>query len=441
MVRASGYSSVPFDVIAGVDLTGRITGAKVVFHAEPYVVNDTIRQPQLDRFLAREAGTSIRGGAAPALHPDFVAGASVTARAMRGAVADAARLVLRTRLALPQVSEPSLNREQYRSQTWSGLLAEGAVVHRRVATPAGETDLYAALFTPAAIGASLVGLNRYNEYMRRFPPGTQVIAVASSGAYDFLGDDYVRAEKRYRFDRIRVRQGGNLFHFVNADFLRLDTRAYEGFLSQQYAAIFALPPTFDPLKEWQLELLAFNSAGSEASFPLVYRLPAAYVLMPEKPAGAGVGRGMARRVDQHRDLCAALIVLTLIFVFQNKLAQSRLAHRLAHRLSAVRADLAWMGCRRPALGHQRDALRDRAAARLRHGAAARTADCDHCGVYGDFARSDRARGILRLALPVRRTAGIAGAGLRARVAAAAVDAVRATKAACATASTSRRRCC
>src|SRR6185295_7759439 len=42
VVRASGYSSVPFDVIAGVDLSGRVTGAKVIFHAEPYVVNDAI---------------------------------------------------------------------------------------------------------------------------------------------------------------------------------------------------------------------------------------------------------------------------------------------------------------------------------------------------------------------------------------------------------------
>ena len=63
VVRASGYSSVPFDVIAGVDLAGRITGAKVIFHVEPYVVNDAIRQPQLDTFLAREAGS--RCAAAP----------------------------------------------------------------------------------------------------------------------------------------------------------------------------------------------------------------------------------------------------------------------------------------------------------------------------------------------------------------------------------------
>ena len=230
VVRASGYSSVPFDVIAGVDLAGRITGAKVVFHAEPYVVNDAIRQPQLDTFLAREAGTSMRGGAVPALHPDFVAGATVTrarcaarSRTRRGwCCARASRV--------PQVNEPTLNREQYRARDMgrsAGRRRGRAAAHHRGRGRGGHrlgsarsaagppdsvyTDLYAALLTPAAIGGSLIGLNRYNEYMRRFPAGTQVIAVASSGPYDFLGDDYVRAAKGYRFDRIRVTQDGRTY--------------------------------------------------------------------------------------------------------------------------------------------------------------------------------------------------------------------------------------
>src|SRR5882672_2351435 len=44
VIAAPGYSVTPFDVIAGVDLKGRITGAKVVFHNEPYILNDTKRQ-------------------------------------------------------------------------------------------------------------------------------------------------------------------------------------------------------------------------------------------------------------------------------------------------------------------------------------------------------------------------------------------------------------
>src|SRR4030081_2798068 len=86
IIAAPGYSTTPFDVIAGVDLDGRITGAKVVFHNEPYIVHDPRRQRLLDTFLAREAGRPVRGTPASALPPDFVAGATISARAMRAAV-------------------------------------------------------------------------------------------------------------------------------------------------------------------------------------------------------------------------------------------------------------------------------------------------------------------------------------------------------------------
>src|SRR4029453_7901974 len=62
IIAATGYSTIPFDVIAGVDLGGRITGAKVVFHQESMIVHDAVRQRQLDTFLAREAGRPLRGG-------------------------------------------------------------------------------------------------------------------------------------------------------------------------------------------------------------------------------------------------------------------------------------------------------------------------------------------------------------------------------------------
>src|SRR5499427_4416046 len=52
IIAAPGYSTTPFDVIAGVDLTGHITGAKVVFHDEPHIAGDKIRQKELDTFLA-----------------------------------------------------------------------------------------------------------------------------------------------------------------------------------------------------------------------------------------------------------------------------------------------------------------------------------------------------------------------------------------------------
>ena len=358
VVRASGYSSVPFDVIAGVDIQGRITGAKAVFHAEPFVLNDPIRQPQLDTFLKREAGTSIRGGVVPALTPDFVAGATVTARAMRGAVADAARLVLRARISVPQVSEPTLNREQYpprvvgrsagrrrgRTAAHHGV---GEVAAALGTTPDGApdaitTDLYAALLTPAALGGSLIGLNRYNEYMRRFPPGAQVIALASSGPYDFLGDDYVRASKGYRFDRIRA----------DAVWPQLPFRQRR------------FPPPRHPRARQWIPLAAIRRAvraaagirsvaglavgiagarGREGS-----RVPAALPAAGELCADAGaqaraaLGRGAARLARLlHRDPCRRADRADLdLRLPGSACALARGAPRRARRISAVRSRLA-----------------------------------------------------------------------------------------------------
>src|SRR5215471_18087371 len=105
IIAAPGYSTTPFDVIGGVDLDGRITGAKVVFHNEPYIVHDVRRQRLLDTFLAREAGRPLRGGT-NVLPPDFVAGATVSTRAMRAAVSITAGLVLRARVGRPQRLRP-----------------------------------------------------------------------------------------------------------------------------------------------------------------------------------------------------------------------------------------------------------------------------------------------------------------------------------------------
>jgi len=147
IIAAPGYSTTPFDVIAGVDLGGRITGAKVVFHQESMIVHDRVRQRQLDTLLAREAGRPLRGGT-NALPPDYVDGATISARAMRAAVLTTARLVLRAHAARTAVTAPTavttvtaastaetvptLDLESFSIKSWDDLVAEGAVLQRRV---------------------------------------------------------------------------------------------------------------------------------------------------------------------------------------------------------------------------------------------------------------------------------------------------------------------
>jgi NosR/NirI family nitrous oxide reductase transcriptional regulator len=396
IIAATGYSTTPFDVIAGVDLSGRITGAKVVFHQESMIVHDAVRQRQLDTFLAREAGRPLRGGT-NALPPDYVAGATITARAMRAAVLTTARLVLRARptrttqpteTTVSAATIPTLDVESFSIKSWNDLLAERAVVRRRVTSgevatalanaratdvkldwPLGAADdLYiefmTALVTPPAIGGNLLGLLKFEDYKQQLRRGAQAIYVASNGPYDFLGTKYFRESEGNRFDRLRVIQDRKTFRFVQNDYSY--ATPIEG---QQVTGLFALRANsgFDPLKPWRLEIL-INSAGTPpvaVAFGLNYKVPDTYVLQVPAPPVAvpppqqqpqpqpdlepELAPPVAAWVEAWSDarvniaiLAVLLSVLTLIFMFQATLARSRLTHRLV-RTGFLMVVLVWLG--------------------------------------------------------------------------------------------------
>jgi NosR/NirI family transcriptional regulator, nitrous oxide reductase regulator len=369
IVAAPGYSVTPFDVIAGVDARGRITGAKVVFHREPYIFRDAVRQPLLDEFLAREAQTPVHGGAA-ALRPEFVAGATISARAMRAAILDTARLVLRTRVARAAVTAPTLDTESFQLMSWDDLIAEGAVARLRITSgdvaaalaragaagallevPLGKPDdLYievmTGLLTPPAIGGNLLGLRNFEEYRRRLTNGAQAIFIASNGPYDFVGTKHYHESEGRRFDRLRIVQDAATIGFVHDDYQRLGTGATEGIRAQQHAGLFALPAhaAFDPLKPWRLELLV-NAAGPApvtVAFPVQYRLPAAHILMPDEPPVAAWVEAWRDALPNVVILAVLLAALTAIFAFQARLARRRLAHRLV-RTGFLAMVLVWLG--------------------------------------------------------------------------------------------------
>jgi NosR/NirI family transcriptional regulator, nitrous oxide reductase regulator len=370
IIAAPGYGVTPFDIIAGVDLDGRITGAKVVFHREPYIYHDAVRQPLLDTFLAREAGAPLRGGAT-SLRPEFVAGATISARAMRAAVLDTARLVLRARSTRAAVTVPTLDAESFQLMSWNQLVAEGAVARLRVTSGdvaaalahAGKPgaalediqlgkpdDLYieimTGLLTPPAIGGNVLGLPSFEDYRRRLQSGAQAIFVASNGPYDFLGTKHYRESEGRRFDRLRIVQGDKTIGFVHDDYQRLGTGAGEGIRAQQNAGLFALPANagFDPIKPWRLEILVHGAGPNPliVAFPVEYKLPAAHILMPdEAPVAAWVEAWRDARMNI-AILAALLMALTVIFVFQAQIARSRLAHRVV-RTGFLAVVLVWLG--------------------------------------------------------------------------------------------------
>jgi NosR/NirI family transcriptional regulator, nitrous oxide reductase regulator len=402
IIAPRGYSTTPFDVIAGVDLGGRITGARVVFHNEPHIFDDARRKRLLDTFLAREAGKPVRGDA-NVPPPDFVAGATVSARAMRAAVHITAGLVLRARAAPTAVTAQTHDVESFHLASWDALLAKGAVVRRRVTAgevaaalanagasnakldvPLGRSDdlyieLATALFTVPAVGGNLVGLLKFEDYKRELGDGAQAIFVASGGPYDFLGKKFFLESEGRRFDRLRVVQGGQAFGFVQDDYRWISLTA-EGVRGVQGAGLFVLPANsgFDPLRPWRLELLV-NGAGVPpvtVAFGLDYQVPDAQVLtslddalnearappvvvdrtsvrdakdsviqMPPEPEPPLVPAWVEAWHDSRVNvaiLAVLLSVLTLIFVFQSRLARSRRIHRLV-RNGFLAVVLVWLG--------------------------------------------------------------------------------------------------
>jgi NosR/NirI family nitrous oxide reductase transcriptional regulator len=369
IVAALGYSATPFDVIAGVDLSGRISGAKVVFHNEPYILNDARRERLLDTFLAREAGRPLRGNT-DKLPPDFVAGATISARAMRAAVEASAKLVLRARGAGGIVTTPTLDADAFNVMSWDELLASGAVIRRRVTSgevaaafakagasgialdvpPGKPDDLYAeimtGLFTPRSIGGNLLGLQSFEEYMRVMPIGAQVIIVAANGPYQLFDPKYRSADGR-RFDRLRVVQDGQIIDVARDGFRRLRTSSGGGGIrGQQEAALFALAPEsgFDPIKPWRLELLV-NGTGAQPStiaFDVDYKIPEAHILTPDPPPTPIWVEAWKDSRLNIAILALLLVALTLIFVFQATLARFRLAHRVV-RTAFLMIVLVWLG--------------------------------------------------------------------------------------------------
>ena len=372
IIAAPAYAPIPYDVIAGVEPDGRITGAKVVFHREPYVWQDPVRQPQLDTFLAQEAGMPLAGGV-PMLRPDYVAGATITARLMRAGVHDTARFVLATRVASRVVTEPTLDVDRFALKSWNELIAEGLVARRRVTSgeiatamakagttdatlevPLGKpddlyTEIFFGLLTPADIGGNVFGVRTYEDMRSRLPAGAHIVFMASNGPHDFHGTSHFWKADGYRFNRVRIVQDGRTIGFVHEDYQPLLVGAAEGIQSQNAAGLFTVPAGagFDPVKPWTLELVV-NAAGQlpAAVIPIEYRLPPALILMPQAPA---VGARVEAWVEAWRDarvnvaiLAVLLVVLTAIFAFQAPLSRSRRAHRVV-RTGFLLVTLVWLG--------------------------------------------------------------------------------------------------
>ena len=366
VLRAPGYSSTPFDVVAGVTMDGRITGAVVLFHREPYLINDARRTALLVTFLQAIEGSEARLGAESGLPPDFVAGATISARAMRNAVQEGARMVLRYRTEEIVITEPTIDMINFKPMSQEQLVADGGLAFAHVTNAmlaevmaragvgdllpevpmsGGPDDTYINFVTgyanPPKVGRNGAGLEPFDELTNRWPTGTQGIFVATlGGVYDHRGTRYNNLSNGFLLDRVKVTQGQQDFSFTKADMIV--TRG-------KIADILVLPPDsgFDPMQPWRADLFAtaVRPDGKMERFVLAgldYTLPDSMILMPEPDPPPVWVEPWADSMFDIAILATALALLTALLAFQAQLARQRRLHRWL-RISFLVFTLVWIG--------------------------------------------------------------------------------------------------
>lgn len=374
VVDIPAYSGKPINTQVILDPAGVIRDAYVLEHHEPILLIG-IPEAKLHDFTARYSGINVkqrvvvgRSSDSQAVTVDAVAGATVTAMVvneviMRAAhevavslklIEDTASTAQKVALVRPDLFEPAnwaqltgngavrrlhLTRGQV-DDAFKGTEAEGV----EVAGPgqADETfiDLYVADLNAPTIGRNLLGEAQYRVLMQGLKPGEQAIVVLGRGLFSFKGSGYVRGGI---FDRVQLRQFGNVISFRDMDHQRLYDVFAEGMPEFEEMSVFIVRPqaAFDPGSAWTLELLVRRQtgpvSGTFTSFELPYQMPEAYLERPlptaaEQAAIDEANRPMWLTIWYQKQvqvlvLGAALVLLTVILFMQDSLARRpRLLH-------------------------------------------------------------------------------------------------------------------
>ncbi|UZE15994.1 NosR/NirI family protein [Pseudomonas sp. B21-054] len=364
VVDIPAYSGKPINMQVILDTHGVIQDAYVLEHHEPILLIG-IPVEKLHAFDAKYKGVKAdrrvvvgRSSDLEAVTVDGISGATVTVMVvneiiMRAAQKVAVSLKLIEDRAGAAQKPATVRQDFYEPATWEQLTGNGAV--RRLNLTRGQVDaafkgteaegidnaaadqvddtfieLYIADLNPPAIGRNLLGDNQYRFLMQDLKPGEQAVAVLGRGLFSYKGSGYVRGGI---FDRVQLRQFGNVISFRDMDHQRLSDVFAKGMPEFDEMSIFIVreQARFDPGSPWSLELLVRRQTGAVSgvfsSFELSYQMPEQYLLRPPPTAEELAAIEVANRPTwvniwyqkafQIGVLCTALAVLMVILFLQD----------------------------------------------------------------------------------------------------------------------------
>ncbi len=376
VVDIPAYSGKPVNLQVILDPQAVIKDAYVLEHHEPILLIG-IPEQKLHDFAAKYDGIRVdqrvvigRSKDESAITIDAVSGATVTVMVVNEAIMRSAHRVA-VSLGLVQAHSQIKNKpaivlmDEYQKASWTTLTGDGSIrrlllnrgqvddafigseaegVDAASAEQRGDTfiDLYVAELNPPTIGRNLLGERQYKDLMDELKPDEHAIVVLGNGDYSFKGSGYVRGGI---FDRIQLRQFGDIISFRDLDFYRLSDVYAEEMPDFTEMGIFIVRPQYalDSGSDWTLELLVRRQTGPVdsifTSFELPYQIPEMYIERPpltasEQAALDEMNRPLWMNIWYQKDfqigvLGVGLVVLFAIMFFQDYLVRyPKLLHRV-----------------------------------------------------------------------------------------------------------------
>ncbi len=383
-----GYSGKPIHIAIGMDLEGKIKGAKLLKHSEPIIlvgIPESKIMAFINGYVGLDAIKIANASDANTLPVDIVSGATVTIIIIDDAIKRSAIMLARSRgianLA-PQIqSHKRLRTDITDVQSWDKLMGDGAIQHmmlsvadineafiqsanqKAINRPADGPDtdifidLHTALVSQPSIGLSLLGAREYKNLTDRLAPNQHAFMIMANGRYSYRGSGFVRGGL---FDRFQVIQGLNSWLFKDKAYKNLASIPGGG-PDFNEVGLFRLPDDgeFDATQPWRIQLLIQRPVGAlEKAFitrSLDYIIPPLY--LEEKPIfndgflanidGVPQISPMVLSIWQNKKtdviiLAIALLVLTTIFYSQIWIAK-RPKLLLYTRASFLLFTLLWLG--------------------------------------------------------------------------------------------------
>lgn len=296
IVDIPAYSGKPVVTLIGMDITGHITGAKILRHSEPILLLG-IPEEELTKFIKQYVGKFVGdkieiGKSREAqgyIGLDAISGATVTVIAEN-------QVVLRSGIEIAKqvgIIKPTIRPQAKFTDLdirlgWDEMVDEGSVQRLTVSpddvgvSASGPyIDMYFGYLNDPTVGKNILGASGYNNLMSRLQPGEQAIFVIANGMESFKGSGFVRGGI---YDRIQVSQEMDTFTFRDLDYLNLYGIEAKNAPAYHESGIFIIRgKSFSGAYPWSLVFLA-NKIDKETgtrtftSFDKEYWLPERYLV-------------------------------------------------------------------------------------------------------------------------------------------------------------------